>query len=638
MDCEYETTCGIVFDGSLYGPIKEALISKCTGSVKPAEESVDVYRDPDDAAGRYREITRLASPFGADDVRAKRRWDHKRTVYVQEAQIPHLEEQTSGGRIIFTTCTYKESNERPMTRAEWDNTVKEDHASGRYVRTNNKRRICFYEGSFKTKSPYTRVSIGEKSTYSGTLEARSACNSIYFVEIEHETSEPLNCFAIHHAMHRLNELLFELLPYDLVRRTMLASNTCSVQRERIDNVFDTFKRNFQNYTARANYLRRHSAERDSDAARLDFYVMPKWDGVRAVGLYYCEGYLLVKDAYGRLASFNTSLPFDNDMVFQLEVVDCGLRDGQSMRTGGAPRDSAGRYYVITELMAVLIKSQNTMFQVYSRNTVLHDTCRNIGNIVDGVSIKTQFNDPAHVCNLYRPLPADMSLRVLDTLTTIRQKREEENRLGSAGIIMLTAVARVPVTNSRLLDTLDRLFAADKTGRDRLLAEFSEWLPAFVRNDSRAVNDCEGLILAYTLHQNVRPCRKTSSGAIRTAKKLTRSFDHGYFKLKHVDTVDLELNLNDNTLRSADGTEYVAQGLPTLSRDDDDGSEGSGEKRIRDWAERPVPTRNRRAIVECYFDGETLRFLRDRCDKSRPDSDSKIAATDSAVYTFCRLSK
>src|SRR5436190_1364462 len=383
---EYETTCGIVFDGELYCQIKTALFNQY--KTIAFEEHVDIYSDPQKDGSRYRALTIYSVCNSTDDVPVEyKKWDKKQTLYSYESQIPFID--TTKERIAFITCTYKESSERSMTSDEWTKIVTEDHTTGLFMRLYNKKRICFYEDAFDTKSPYTRVSIGKHSSYGGTLESRSTCDSLYYLEIELESKGQLNGDEVQQNMHALTKLLFQLVPYDLVKMAMMAANTGAVQRERLDNIFDTFKRTFRDYKRCASELREKAHLHDE----LNLFIMPKWNGVRATGLYYCKGYLTVKDACGRLTSFNTHLPFDNDMILQLEVVETE----RDMNSSGI--NVAGRFYVITELMAVLIKSKNTLFQVYGRNNAVHDTGRNIGNVAASIAMKAQFADSCHVCNL-----------------------------------------------------------------------------------------------------------------------------------------------------------------------------------------------------------------------------------------------
>lgn len=607
-DHEYEVTCGIVFDGEIYHTFKSVLFEKCVRS--PVEETVDVYAHPQKDGERFRAVTRFDRDAccSVDDVGIDyRKFDRKKTSYAHEAQIPYVENDR--GRVLFVGCTYKESTEIAMDEDEWKRTVVEDHASGQYMRVNNKKRICFYRGAFDVDMPYTRVSIGEHSSYGGTLEARSACNSIYYLEIELESHRRLDSTEVKKNMHRLCEMLFRLLPYELVKTAMLAANTCSVQRERIDSVFDTFKRQFRDYKTCAEDLR----QRECLNGGLDFFVMPKWDGVRAVGLYYCDGYLIVKDACGRMSSFRTVLPFDNDVILQLEA----LRPTTAEVADDAGTDNGGYYYVITEMLAVLIKSQHTLYHVYGRNNVMYDTGRNIGNVVTSIAIKTQFDDDSHVCNLYRPITADTSLRTLSMLTKIRNAEADGTILTPPRIISITSVVNItdgPMSIEEVISCMDDASingtALGKRTKRDVLALFSQLLPKCLQSDSRFQKNCEGLIVAYV--------KRAIAGAGCTASE-----EYGYFKLKHIDTVDLELNLTTGSLTSADLTGYFATGLPTLDT-------------VRNWAERPVPIKNQRIIVECYYDGATLVFLKDRCDKSRPDSDSKIEATNKLIFDCCKI--
>jgi hypothetical protein len=611
-DHEYEVTCGIVFDGEIYGRLKSELYVK--SEKPPIEEDIDIYGLPGKEGERYRALTRYAAvgcdgaaaataPAAAaiDDVEIDyRRFDHKKTIHAYESQIPYVER--SRGRLLFITCTYKESMETILDKDEWDRTVKEDHTSGDCMRVYNKKRLCFYEGAFRTSVPYTRVSIGQQSSYGGTLEARSVCNAIYYFEIELESTRRLGTTEVDAYMHQICDMVFQLLPYDLVKSAMLARNTRSVQRERIDGVFDTFTRQFRDYTSCAPHLRRlHKA--------IAFYIMPKWDGIRAVGLYFCDGYLIVKDACGRISSFRTVLPFDNDMILQLEVVR-----PKSVSCADITTDSEGCYYVITELLAVFVKSPNTLYHVYGRNNGMYDTGRNIGNVVPSITIKTQFKNASHVCNLYRLLKPETSLRAIATLTEIRDA-------GADGpcyhVINITSVVNITDRLMSVKDFLDCMDDATTNGKipglrtkEQVLRLFADLMPVYLQNDLRFKDNCEGMIVAFT-----------KRGGENTHRSDLE--EYSYFKLKHIDTVDLELNLITGTLTSSDQTHYRAEGLPNLDN-------------VLGWAERPTPIKNQRIIVECYYDGNKLLFFKDRCDKSRPDSDRKIKATNGLIFDNCRV--
>lgn len=605
---EYEVTCGIVFDGEIYHKFKSILFEKC--KKPPIEETIDIYAIPKKDGERYRALTRYGDGAccSIDDTELDyRKFDHKKTSYVYESQIPYVE--CENGRVLFITCTYKESVEVILNEDEWKRTVKEDHTSGHCMRVHNKKRICFYKDAFDTNM---RVSIGKQSSYGGTLEARSTCNSIYYFEIELESDRRLGSTEINRDMRRVCKMLFQLLPYELVKAAMLAKNTCSVQRERIDGVFDTFKRQFRDYKSCALDLQ----QRECLNGQVDFFIMPKWDGIRAVGLYYCDGYLIVKDACGRISSFCTTLPFDNDMIIQLEAVRPKRTNMESGSDYDVGTDSEGYYYVVTELLAVLIKSPNTLYHVYGRNNVMYDTGRNIGNVVTSIAIKTQFENASHVCSLYRPLTPDTSLRIFSMLSKIKNAKADGSNDQCRHIVTLTSVVNTTAGLMSVKDMLDYMDDASTSDtvlgqrtKQEIISLFIQLFPKYLQNDSRFQQDCEGLIVAFTKQGNAE-------------KRFAEQEEYGYFKLKTIDTIDLELNLITGTLTSVDLTQYCAEGLPTLDT-------------VRNWAERPSPIKNQRIIVECYYDGTKLVFLKDRCDKSRPDSDSKIKATNYLIFDHCK---
>lgn len=559
---EFETTVGFFFDGTVYRSVLAELESKCC--TPPREEIVDVYAGPD-ASQRYREITRGAS----------RAWDLKKTVACVEAQTPYVDAEA--GSVVFIGGTYKESTERAMTRDEWESTVREDHVTGRCARVGNKHRFCYDRLRIDTSVAFTRVSCGETSAYGGTLEARSKCDTIYYMEIELETEGRLDEERAYATMTSLVVLLFQLVPYETVCRAMMASNSCSIQRERIDNLFDAFKRRFMDY----NTCRSRLADDASALPPVLLFVMPKWDGVRVTGLYFCEGYLLMRNAREILSSFRVKLPFGNDTILQLEQI-----------AGADGRD----FYVITELLAVMIKSRHTMYQVFGRNNAKHDTGRSIGNVVASISIKRQFDDHRDVCNGYRLLDAQTSLRVLHVLGRTASA-------GGAGIVALTTVARIDRSeNAAVLRRMDDVFSSrsPETRRRRVDRMFDAYLPG-LKADAAVAQHCEGLIVAFT------------------ARRRRSIPDHGYFKLKYVDTVDLELDLVTFRLTSRDATRYRALGVE------------------RDTFTYRGEWRNTRIVVECMYDHDrdALVFVRERYDKTRPDADKKIEAINPKILLNCK---
>lgn len=666
---EYETTVTLAFGGKLYGRLYELLHSR-----PYVVEDVDVYvvkgKSPDDTGRRqtYRETKRYRP--GVDAVETW--WDRKTVKRYVEHQVPHVDRHER--RVCFITTNYKTSYEEKLTADQWRVRVREDHANDTCLRVANKRRLAFSAGSFSdrfahrddTRPRFTRLSLGEYSTYGGTLEARTKCNPLYYLEIEHELiREPEDDGDIERNAELLVETLFTVLPYGLVAETMRTDASATVRRERVDNVFDEFKRRFVDYNRCRGDLwkavvggNRNGSEsnRDGRPPVVDLFLMPKWDGLKATA-NYCEGYLFVRDACGSLSTYTVDLPFDNDVVLQLEA----LNDSEL----------GERLFVVTEIMAIAVRNHDTLYHVYNRSNSERDTGRYAGNVSNSITLKTQFNDANDRCNTYRLVAPRYSLSVFHLLNECRSacpesscaNEPERRQLEHVPLTTATGTGRelpgheaintyarnyrvsVLFTTVRPVDPfrdaeevlliLDRFHDCRPNGestgpasseeealanRIRCLKELSSFLPDRLLHDQRFCRHCEGMLVTF-VRSDGRTVTAASTGRANDGVRvssLPSLSDHGYIKVKPIDTVDLEFDLDRRTAVSASGR-YT---FPVLGVPD----------KLPNWADRPRPVTNNRIIIECYYDRgrACLVFIKDRPDKTRPDSDEKISAIDPAI--------
>lgn len=609
---EFECTVGIVFDANLYGHVRSALTAKAKTRVVPVTETVDVYSDPVGGGGqasRYRK-RRSVNDNGTLDVSH----DRKVTRSCHEAQVPYL--NASEGRILFLCGSYKESAEHSLTEGDWNRLVEsaENHlVSTTPVRVYNKRREVYGSADFEgcplsvPAGCRVRVSIGDFSVYGGTLEARIKCNPISYMEIEAEYESPLDRTTVDRTLSALCRGLVRLVGYELVAAAMRAANSYGVQRERTDCLFDSFKRRFVDFKSYGRGLERSAVDGD-----LAVYVMPKWDGVRAVATYY-DGHAFVRNCYGEITTYRAELPFDNDVILQLEVVD------------------GGKYMVITEIMAVIVKSQNTTYQAYGKNNALSDTGRYSGNVANSIVMTKQFKDPNDVCNLYRLVTPSVSLSLMRDLSVRRHRHLRVGRLSPSAtsmaaanvdrpVLMLTTVVRLSneVARTALFSLLSEFFGSEgtrdfdehRTTRLRCVDAVMANFPSTLLDDKifRLHASNEGLIVAFADGRVLPSLRRPRDHGGSTAPL----FDHCYVKMKRIDTVDLETRADGRTF-SADLTEYRVHGLPRAAG----------------------PT-----IVECHYDRRAgrLTYTKTRRDKTAADRDDKIAAVDpyAAGEAICNL--
>lgn len=659
-------------------------------------EDVDVYsvqelrQDGRAIRWKYRELKRFTSNGGGN---VETQWDRKSVKRYVEQQVPHVDHAKR--RVVFVTAAYKTSHEDVLTSQQWQERVREDHTNNSCLRVYNKHRLAFGPDSFSdlfaqpdTRPPFTRLSLGEYSTYGGTLEARTRCNPIYYLEIEHELERELNDprdMGLHAEL--LVETLFTVFPYDLIAKTMRKDAAATVQREWTDNVFDEFKRRFVNYDrfrgdlwkalvrgvegGEEGYGRigRFGEYTEGTVAtgqiegsgslrpNVDLFVMPKWDGLKATA-NYCDGYLFVKDACGSLSTFVVDLPFDNDVILQLELVNDDER--------------AERLFVVTEILAVVVKTHDTLYHVYNRNNTVDDTGRYAGNVSTSITLKTQLSDPNNRCNTYRLVKPRYSLLTFHYMYSCANSdppREEDLRQRSVsqsttseeairsydGVNTYTKADRILVlfttvtclrserdaTNVlRLLDRVhnympngDRLNPTsgkeEVAKRTNCLWDLSLHLPMqFLRNE-RFRKHCEGLLVTF-VRSDVSDGSRQTVDASTTVGRRDRSRrgsapslpDHGYIKVKPVDTIELEYDLEYRTASSASGRHvFIIHDVPA---------------KLPGWAERPRPVANNRVIVECYYDRDRdcLVYVKDRPDKNKADSEEKISAINPDIISRC----
>jgi len=669
MECE--TTVALVFGAEYFDEFYSRLkhrhhteesldVYTCKQTVPDTtiSRSVDVvsrvhnYRNKNVKVYKYRELKRsLEKDDGTRYYDTT--WDRKSTQQCIESQIPYIDKQSH--RVIFVSSTYKSSFEEKLSASEWELAVREDHATAACIRTSNKMRCVFPPQSFgdifNGRVPnFTRLSLGEYSTYAGTLEARSKCNPIYYLEIEHE--KELDVKDVANNMLHLVGLLFEILPYELVARAMRKTATSTVQRERTDNIFDDFKRQFADYNKMRDQLWKSVGKLDEDDGDGDkrrntkgtnkgaheppfrLFLMPKWDGIKATA-NYCDGHIFIKDQCGSLSTYSVDLPFDNDLLLQLEIVE--------------DADTKERFIVITEILAVVVTNHNTLYHVYSKNNSLYDTGRCAGNVSNSITMKKQFRDPKNICNTYRLVEPLHSLLIIHHLSVLRwsqvwdsqhEGRKQKLRFSTTATntymtsdsptLFLTTVVRTSVLDEikdvlRILDqfhcytddgsTSKRVrpqdYKQEKIIREECLRTLSKNFPEpmLTQLQERYINRlCEGLLVAIVF-QNGR-------------HRPLNLPDHFYIKLKMVDTIDLEYNITLGFATTASGKhKFQVQGVPTT---------------FPGWVERASPITNDRAIIECYYDRQqsSLIFVKDRPDKTRPDSDEKISAIDGDIIEKC----
>lgn len=624
MDMEFEFTVTLMFGGRSFQDIYSRLQHR-----NHTSEDLDVYvcnRPGEFKTYRYRELKHTA--YKPDDNRSvfvSTVWDRKWTKRCVERQIPYADPTT--GRIIFVTSTYKSSREEKLTEEEWASIVREDHTRTDCYRSFNKHRLAFPPESFTDLfgghvPEFTRLTLGEYSTYGGTLEARTKCNPLYYLEIEHEHHQDVH-YKIEEYMTSLVQKLFTILPYDVVTKAVRHDSAATVLRERVDNIFDEFKRHFVNYNRwRSSLWNTVKTKEDGGVTNnIKAFIMPKWDGIKATA-NYCDGFMFVRDSCGSLSTYMVDLPFDNDLMLQLEIVK-----GNGNNT---------KIIVITEVMAVVVKNHNSMYHVYNRNNTLKDTGRYAGNVSTSITLKTQFQNPNDVCNTYRLVEPIHSLLVMRHLSNVRWAKvssslstDQMKHHNPAGVntymstdrpvILITTVVGTdkPSQIKEIMHVLDRFHGyknekrivptsnrEDHVNRLECLRLLSLYLPSLSLKDSFVREYCEGLLVAFVL---------TPKG---------RSSSHCYIKIKTLDTIELEYRLSLGLATTASCKHFFkVEGVPTA---------------FPGWAERFSPVTNDRAIIECYYnrDKSHLVFLKDRPDKNKPDTDEKINAIDSEIITKC----
>lgn len=646
-------------------------------------------------------------------------YDKKKIIKCTESQIPYMEMEK--GRVIFLTGTYKESIETKLTSDEWKNVeLGENHlVTDAPISVSNKHRELFYneDGQIKLNYEYSRISLGEYSIYGGTGESRIKCNSIYYLEIERENPKHIDHVVASNILIELTNNIIELIGYDLVAMSMKASHSCSVQKERIDCLFDMFKRDFKNYDKCKNKIKKGVLSKT-----LELYVMPKWDGIRATGIYY-DNNIIIKSLSGSIFTYKTDLPFDNDVILQLEIIDtdekdyniyngdddkdnvlnsrvkienkngknvcvsCGALDkkDEKHKIGGGEQDkdeekylsrnvnleydeslastssskttvnddvsalemdesiNGGKnekptYLIITEIMAVLIKSHNTTYQMYGKNNAFFDTGRHTGNVSNSIVMTKQFVNPNDVCNLYRLVTPILSLNIMCKMSKLKHsylsslsENEFKNMLnGIDTVLMFTTVVKIDtkkIDENIVLETLDNFYSIDKKSLDvekinyekeSNMSLFINVFPKTMLNDKvyKENAENEGLIIAYTKNNMNFITDKVSNDI------------NGYMKMKKTDTVDLEY-INSNSCRdndkiqyaySNDMTKFIVTGIPS--------DIVKNYKKIYNM---------KKCIIECHYDFilKSIKFLRVRQDKTEADGDCKIKNVDVNIYD-CKL--
>lgn len=713
---EYECTVGIVFDSNLYKLIRDKILEKIKdNSNSPYIQSVDIFANIADKTTKYRKYINLDYNLGE----TCETYDKKKIIKCTESQIPYMEMEK--GRVIFLTGTYKESIETKLTSDEWKNVeLGENHlVTDAPISVSNKHRELFYneDGQIKLNYEYSRISLGEYSIYGGTGESRIKCNSIYYLEIERENPKHIDHVIASNILIELTNNIIELIGYDLVAMSMKASHSCSVQKERIDCLFDMFKRDFKNYDKCKNKIKKGVLSK-----RMELYAMPKWDGIRATGIYY-DNNIIIKSLSGSIFTYKTDLPFDNDVILQLEIIDTNEKDykiyngddkkdntlntrvkienkiGKNVCVSGAldkkdEKDKIGgggeqdkdeekylsrnvnleydeslastsssettvnddvsalemdesinggknekpTYLIITEIMAVLIKSHNTTYQMYGKNNAFFDTGRHTGNVSNSIVMTKQFVNPNDVCNLYRLVPPILSLNIMCKMSKLKHsylsslsENEFKNMLnGIDTVLMFTTVVKIDtnkIDENLVLETLDNFYSIDKKSLDvekinyekeSNMSLFINEFPKTLLNDKvyRENAENEGLIIAYT---------KNNMNFI--TDKISNDIN-GYMKMKKIDTVDLEY-INSNSCRdndeiqyaySNDMTKFIVTGIPS--------DIVNNYKKIYNM---------KKCIIECYYDFilKSIKFLRVRQDKTEADGDCKIKNVDVNIYD-CKL--
>lgn len=709
---EYECTVGIVFDSNVYKLIRDKILDKIKdNSNSPYIQSVDIFVNPADRNTKYRKYINLDYNLGE----TCETYDKKKIIKCTESQIPYMEMEK--GRVIFLTGTYKESIETKLTSSdEWKNVeLGENHlVTDAPISVSNKHRELFYneDGQIKLNYEYSRISLGEYSIYGGTGESRIKCNSIYYLEIERENPKHIDHVIASNILIELTNNLIELIGYDLVAMSMKASNSCSVQKERIDCLFDMFKRDFKNYDKCKNKIKKGVLSKT-----LELYAMPKWDGIRAIGIYY-DSNIIIKSLSGSIFTYKTDLPFDNDVILQLEIIDGNEKDynidddkdnvlntrmkienkmGKNVCISGAldkkdekgvggkqdkdkekysnrnvsldyenyeplastsssavnnnnnndddvaTLDEGGKnekqtYLIITEIMAVLIKSHNTTYQMYGKNNAFFDTGRHTGNVSNSIVMTKQFVNPNDVCNLYRLVPPILSLNIMCKMSKLKHsylsslsENEFKNKLnGIDTVLMFTTVVKIDtnkIDENLVLETLDNFYSIDKKSLDvekinyekeSNMSLFINEFPKTLLNDKvyKENAENEGLIIAYT---------KNNMNFI--TDKIYNDIN-GYMKMKRIDTVDLEY-ISSNSCRdnneiqfaySNDMTKFIVTGIPS--------DIVKNYKKIYNM---------KKCIIECYYDFalKSIKFLRVRQDKTEADGDCKIKNVDVNIYD-CKL--
>lgn len=713
---EYECTVGIVFDSNLYKLIRDKILEKIKdNSNSPYIQSVDIFANIADKTTKYRKYINLDYNLGE----TCETYDKKKIIKCTESQIPYMEMEK--GRVIFLTGTYKESIETKLTSDEWKNVeLGENHlVTDAPISVSNKHRELFYneDGQIKLNYEYSRISLGEYSIYGGTGESRIKCNSIYYLEIERENPKHIDHVIASNILIELTNNIIELIGYDLVAMSMKASHSCSVQKERIDCLFDMFKRDFKNYDKCKNKIKKGVLSK-----RMELYAMPKWDGIRATGIYY-DNNIIIKSLSGSIFTYKTDLPFDNDVILQLEIIDTNEKDykiyngddnkdntlntrvkienkiGKNVCVSGAldkkdEKDKIGgggeqdkdeekylsrnvnleydeslastsssettvnddvsalemdesinggknekpTFLIITEIMAVLIKSHNTTYQMYGKNNAFFDTGRHTGNVSNSIVMTKQFVNPNDVCNLYRLVPPILSLNIMCKMSKLKHsylsslsENEFKNMLnGIDTVLMFTTVVKIDtnkIDENLVLETLDNFYSIDKKSLDvekinyekeSNMSLFINEFPKTLLNDKvyRENAENEGLIIAYT---------KNNMNFI--TDKISNDIN-GYMKMKKIDTVDLEY-INSNSCRdnneiqyaySNDMTKFIVTGIPS--------DIVKNYKKIYNM---------KKCIIECYYDFilKSIKFLRVRQDKTEADGDCKIKNVDVNIYD-CKL--
>jgi hypothetical protein len=300
------------------------------------------------------------------------------------------------GQVLFVDYTVKESTEYNISHKVFTTNVinQSSDTDGSFRKIAGVDRKCWF---IKISTHHTvRISLGKKYSFTGTSIARSPNDVVYYIEFEIEYNKK---YPIKNISQLITKCLGEYLTIEDLSIIIKDGYDLTIkQTERLDQLFDTFVRNFVSINS-------FKSSCSTNCSQL--LLAPKWDGLRGFGVWYGSE-AIIFTTLGLRSWNNLPVISPQRILFQAEVFFNTIDNNDE--------------FIVTEIFGVAKQTINMLYSIFIRENMYSGRSVGAGlynGTMTAVNGQLSHND---VRCTYFTIKLEHSISVISTLRQIDQHR------------------------------------------------------------------------------------------------------------------------------------------------------------------------------------------------------------------------